>query len=76
MEKLALLGGTPVLRQPLSSYKAFGVEEFAAVCRVMKSGCLSGFYGSWGEQFFGGPVVQALEEAWCRPLSMSGMPCP
>ena len=65
MEKLALLGGTPVLRQPLAPYKAFGLEEFAALCRVMKSGCLSGFYGSWGEQFFGGPVVQALEEAWC-----------
>lgn len=65
MDKLALLGGTPVLPQPLAPYRAFGPAERAALCRVIESGCLSGFYGSWGAQFCGGPVVQALEEAWC-----------
>jgi dTDP-4-amino-4,6-dideoxygalactose transaminase len=42
-----------------------GQEELDAVTRVIKSGCLSGFYGSWGEQFFGGSRVRAFEEAWC-----------
>jgi dTDP-4-amino-4,6-dideoxygalactose transaminase len=41
-----------------------GKNEAEAVTRVMQSGCLSGFYGSWGEQFGGGPLVQAFEKAW------------
>ena len=32
----------------------------------MKSGVLSGFYGSWREEFYGGPRVRAFEEAWCE----------
>ncbi|MGE3538599.1 MAG: DegT/DnrJ/EryC1/StrS family aminotransferase [Candidatus Tectimicrobiota bacterium] len=64
MEPLALLGGTPVLSQPLPPYQAFGPEAMEAVTAVMQGGCLSGFYGSWGDQFFGGPMVRALEEAW------------
>jgi len=31
---------------------------------VMRSGCLSAFYGSWGDEFLGGPQVKAFEAAW------------
>ncbi|WP_204106209.1 MULTISPECIES: DegT/DnrJ/EryC1/StrS family aminotransferase [Spirulina sp. CCY15215] len=64
MEKLALLGGKPVLPQPLPPYRSLGDAEVKAVAEVMRSGCLSGFYGSWGAEFFGGPCVQTLEQSW------------
>lgn len=64
METLALLGGRPVLSSPLTSYNTLGPEEREAVARVVESGCLSGFYGSWSPQFYGGPEVRAFEEEW------------
>ena len=63
-DELAILGGTPVLNGPLPSYNSIGAEEVRAVTRVMESGCLSGFYGSWSDEFFGGPMVRAFEAAW------------
>ena len=66
MKKLAILGGKPVLSEPLPSYCAVGNEENIAVNRVMQSGNLSGFYGSWGKQFFGGPEVNRFEKLWCE----------
>ncbi len=66
MSRLAIFGGTPVLDRPLPVYGAMGAEELETVGRVVKSGCLSGFYGSWGEEFYGGPMVRAFEEDWCR----------
>jgi perosamine synthetase len=41
-----------------------GVEEEIAALRVLRSGCLSGFLGSAGEGFLGGPEVRAFEEEW------------
>ncbi|MEK6744853.1 MAG: DegT/DnrJ/EryC1/StrS family aminotransferase [Nitrospirota bacterium] len=64
MDKLALLGGKPVLDQPLPRYQSVGKEEAEAVARVIESGCLSAFYGSWGDEFLGGPQVKAFEQAW------------
>ena len=64
MEKLAIHGGLPVLPCPLPTYQTIGGEEVEAVVDVVRSGCLSGFYGSWGEQFLGGPVVQRFEQMW------------
>jgi dTDP-4-amino-4,6-dideoxygalactose transaminase len=43
-----------------------GEAEKAAVTEVMDSGCLSGFVGSPGPGFLGGPKVRAFEEAWAR----------
>ena len=62
--KLAILGGTPVIGTPFQPYNSIGQEEIDAVSRVLKSGVLSGFFGDWGEEFFGGPVVRAFEAAW------------
>ena len=63
---LALLGGEPVLSDRLRPYRSMGAAEVAAVARVVESDCLSGFYGSWSERFWGGPLVRAFEQAWCE----------
>ena len=71
MEKLALFGGVPVLPCPLPVYNTLGEEEAEAVADVVRSGCLSGFYGSWGEQFGGGPMVRRFEAAWAERFGVA-----
>lgn len=66
MCKLALFGGKPVLEKPLADYTSIGEAEIEAVVKVMKTGVISGFYGSWCDEFWGGPVVQAFEKAWAE----------
>jgi perosamine synthetase len=66
MSELALLGGTPMLSAALPSYRSIGAEERAAVLAVLESGSLSGFYGSPGPEFLGGPKVRALEALWAQ----------
>ena len=68
MTTLALLGGTPVFSGPLPRFNTLGEEERSKVNEVFDRGLLSGFYGSWGEEFFGGPAVRALEAAWCARI--------
>ncbi len=63
-EQLALLGGKPVIEGELAPYRSVGEKEEAAVIEVIRSGCLSGFYGSPGPEFLGGPKVRAFEDAW------------
>jgi perosamine synthetase len=62
---VAIFGGIPTLSRSLRPYPSLGQAEADAVKRVVESGCLSGFYGSWGSQFLGGPVVKEFEAAWC-----------
>ncbi len=64
MTKLALHGGVPAINGFLPPYCSIGEEEFEAVAAVMRSGCLSDYYGSLGDHFLGGPKVRELEEAW------------
>ncbi|MEQ8322463.1 MAG: DegT/DnrJ/EryC1/StrS family aminotransferase [Rhodospirillales bacterium] len=64
-ERLALLGGNPVIAAPFKDYKSMGDAEEEAVKRVVQSGCLSGFFGSPGPEFGGGPEVRGFEEDWC-----------
>lgn len=61
---LALLGGTPVRRQPFPAHRTIGAEEKEAVARVLDRGVLSQFLGTWHPHFRGGPEVRALEEEW------------
>src|SRR5438067_661840 len=63
---LALLGGVPVLTGGLPAYKSIGSRELAALQRVVEAGSLSGFLGSWGPEFDGGPFVREFEQAWCE----------
>ncbi len=64
MTKLALLGGSPTIAEPLRPYQSMGEAEISAVSDVIRSGCLSGFYGSPGPEFLGGPKVREFENAW------------
>lgn len=43
-----------------------GKEERQAVLRVLNSGILSGYRGAWGEDFYGGQEIQALEKEWAE----------
>ena len=43
-----------------------GEAEYEAVGRVVRSGILSGFYGSESEEYWGGPAVRAFEGAWAE----------
>ena len=63
-DTLAILGGEPVLANALPRRRSIGRPELDAVRRVVESGCLSGFYGSWGPEFDGGPAVKTFEAAW------------
>jgi perosamine synthetase len=65
-EELAILGGKPVFDQPAAPYPSIGLAELEAVRRVVESGCLSGFYGSPGDKYLGGPVVRRFEDSWSR----------
>lgn len=70
MTALAILGGTPVRAAPLRPRRSMGPAEVEAVKRVVESGCLSGFYGSPGPEFLGGPVVQQFEAAWRQKFAV------
>jgi len=64
MSQLAIFGGEPVLKSQLPHYNSIGAKELEAVASVIRSGTLSGFYGSPGEQYLGGPVVREFERRW------------
>ena len=63
---LAINGGPPAVPTPLEPYRSMGAAEAEAVADVVRSGCLSGFYGSAGPEFLGGPQVRSFEEAWAN----------
>ncbi|MBX7199597.1 MAG: DegT/DnrJ/EryC1/StrS family aminotransferase [Rhodospirillaceae bacterium] len=66
MSKLAILGGPKTVDATPRKYRSMGPAEKQAVAEVMDSDCLSGFYGSWGDEFLGGPRVKAFEAAWAK----------
>ena len=66
VDKLAIDGGSKSIPHTLLPFNHIGDEEIGAVVEVLKSGVLSGFVGSWGEAFYGGPEVQNFEKAWER----------
>ncbi|MBK26593.1 MAG: DegT/DnrJ/EryC1/StrS aminotransferase [Halobacteriovorax sp.] len=64
MSKLAILGGTKLREKPFPAYNTIGKEEEEAVLRVLRSGKLSTYLGSWHDDFYGGVEVQSLEKEW------------
>lgn len=62
----ALLGGTPVRSTPFAPWRTIDAQDIAAATRVLESGVLSHFLGSWSDGFLGGPEIQALESEWAR----------
>lgn len=66
MSQLALLGGKPLIKKKIKKYVSIGNNEIDSILKVMKSGNLSGFYGSWEDGFLGGEVVQEFENLWSQ----------
>lgn len=66
MPKLAINGGSKVRNEKFPSQTTIGQEERIAVNRVIDSGVFSRFLGTWHEDFYGGPEIQALEKEWAE----------
>ncbi|MDD2368562.1 MAG: DegT/DnrJ/EryC1/StrS family aminotransferase [Sulfuricurvum sp.] len=64
--KLAINGGEKLRTAPFPAYNTIGVEEEEAALRVLRSGKLSTYLGTWHADFYGGPEVRALEAEWCE----------
>ena len=62
MKNLAIKGGKPVIDKQLPKYNSIGEEEKQAAIKVIESGVLSDYLGSWSENFYGGPKVRLFEE--------------
>ena len=63
-EKLALFGGPRTMEKSPGPYQPYGKEEVQAAMKVVESGVLSEFYGSWDRKFYGGANVQEFEKSW------------
>ncbi len=61
---LAINGGAPTIDRSFPPYRTIGEAEERAAQRVLRSGVLSAFYGSIGDNFLGGPEVKRFEAAW------------
>lgn len=61
---LAINGGDKLRTTPFPAYNTIGAEEEEAVLRVLRSGKLSTYLGTWHDDFYGGPEVRALEREW------------
>lgn len=66
MPKLAINGGPKTIKKSFPSANPIGPDAIQAGIKVLRSGNLSGFFGSWNERFLGGPEVQAFEHAWAK----------
>ena len=64
MYNLAIKGGKRLRTEPFPAYNTIGLEEEEATLRVLRSGKLSTYLGTWHDDFYGGTEVQALERAW------------
>ncbi len=66
MPILAVNGGKKLRNKPFPSYNTIGKKEEEAVLRVLRSGKLSTFLGTWHDDFNGGSEVQELEKEWSK----------
>ncbi len=64
--KLAINGGKKLREELFPAYNTIGKEEEVAVLRVLRSGKLSTYLGTWHDDFYGGSEVRALEEEWAE----------
>jgi len=63
---LAINGGQKIRTDLFPAHRTVNDEELIAATRVLRSGCLSRFLGTWHEDFYGGPEVRAFEEEWAQ----------
>ncbi|WP_024955477.1 DegT/DnrJ/EryC1/StrS family aminotransferase [Sulfurospirillum arcachonense] len=64
--KLAINGGEKLRENPFPAYNTIDKQEEKAVLKVLRSGKLSTYLGTWHEDFYGGSEVQALEYEWAN----------
>ena len=70
MSSLAILGGTPIRTKIFPQSNTIGEEEKKAVMKVLESGNLSQYVGSWNKDFKGGPTVQQFENEWAEAFGV------
>lgn len=70
MTILAIHGGEPIRKKDFPGYNTLGQEEKKAVERVIDSGILSKFLGTWSKDFYGGEEVLALEKEWAQKFKV------
>ena len=66
MKKLAINGGEKLRTNPFPAYNTIDKAEEEAVLRVLRSGKLSTYLGTWHDDFYGGNEVRALEKEWAE----------
>lgn len=66
MSVLAINGGEKVRKIKFPAYVTVDEDEERAASRVIKSGILSKFLGTWHEDFYGGSEVQSFEKEWAK----------
>jgi len=59
--RLAIDGGAPQFRSKIKLHNTIGWSEQIAVSKVLHSGVLSKFLGTWSDDFYGGPKVREFE---------------
>ena len=62
--KLALFGGKKIITKKFQNYNSIGKQELKAATRVVKSGKLSSFLGTYSKDFYGGKKVLEFENKW------------
>jgi len=75
MKSLAILGGKKIFNYKISTHNSIGIEEKKAVNKVMSSGVLSGYFGSWDKGFYGGKYVQKFEESLSKYFNVKYAIC-
>jgi perosamine synthetase len=60
--ELALFGGKPLISRKLEPYKTIVEQDFKKVEQILKSGNLSNFLGTKGNNFLGGEYVNKFEK--------------
>jgi len=64
MAHLAIKGGKRIREDKFPIYNPIGKEEKRAVEKVLSSGILSKFLGTWSNDFYGGNEVKLFEAEW------------
>lgn len=59
---LALFGGEKTLTTKIKNHNPIGLQEQISAYKVLRSGVLSKFLGTWSQDFYGGPKVQEFEK--------------
>jgi dTDP-4-amino-4,6-dideoxygalactose transaminase len=73
--KLAINGGEKLRAKPFPAYNTIDEKEEEAVLRVLRSGKLSTFLGTWHNDFHGGKEVVSLEEQWSKYFGVKHSIC-